>query len=288
MITIAATGPLSLLQDGGRFGQSHLGVSASGAADRGALRLGNRLVGNPEGAAVIESLFGGLEIITDAPAWVTVTGASTVMKVDGHLTGSHTLVRLEAGSCLSVRPPAEGLRTYLAVRGGFTARSVLGSRSTDTLSGIGPDPLTPGTQLAVGRPGPRWPGVEHAPAYAPEHRLALSPGPRLDWFTVATWTRLTTTAWTVSSDADRVAVRLTGAALERRVLTELPSEGLLRGAVQVPADGAPLVFGPDHPVTGGYPVIAVLTGDACDHLAQLRPGDVVRFSESARRARRPA
>lgn len=288
MITVTATGPLSLLQDAGRPGLSHLGVSTSGATDRSALRLANRLVGNDEDTVVIESLLGGLEILTDAPAWVTVTGAATVVTVDGHPTGSHTLVRLEAGSRLSIEPPQQGLRTYLAVRGGIDAPAVLGSRSTDTLSGIGPDRLAPGTRLAVGHPGGRWPGVEQAPAYAPEHRLALTPGPRRDWFTDDAWTRLTSTPWAVSNDADRVAVRLEGAVLERRVTAELPSEGLLRGAVQVATGGQPLVFGPDHPVTGGYPVIAVLTPEASDHLAQLRPGDVVRFSESTRAAHRPA
>lgn len=288
MITVLATGPLSLLQDAGRPGQSHLGVSASGAADRGALRLANRLVGNTEGAVVIESVLGGLEVITEAPAWVTVTGASTRVLVDGSPTGSHTLIRVVSGARLSVLRPEDGLRTYLAVRGGFDVPAVLGSRSTDTLTGIGPVPLTTGTQLPVGTPTRHWPGVEQAPAYAPEHRLTLSPGPRRDWFTDTAWTRLITTEWTVSNEADRVAVRLEGLELERTVLTELPSEGLLHGAVQVPASGQPLVFGPDHPVTGGYPVIAVLSADACDHLAQLRPGAVLRFAESVHQAHRPA
>jgi biotin-dependent carboxylase-like uncharacterized protein len=277
MLTVEATGPLATVQDLGRPGLSHLGVSPSGAADRTAHRLANRLVGNPESDATIEVTLGGLSVRATATHWVAVTGAPTTVLVNDRPMGSNGLIALPTGDRLTVLPPAYGVRSYLAVRGGIAVDPVLGSRATDLLSGIGPSPLRPGDELPVGRPGPPLPGVDLAPPHQPRKTLAMSPGPRRDWFTDQAWTHLVQQPWTVSPDGNRVGVRLTGGALERRVTDELPSEGLVRGAVQVPASGEPLIFLADHPVTGGYPVIAVLTDRAADHAAQLRPGDRVRF-----------
>jgi len=282
VLTVLATGALALLQDLGRPGLAALGVSPSGAADRGALRLANRLVGNPEGAAAVECTLGGLVLTTDALAWVAVTGAATELTVNGTLTSSHTTIALGRGDRLGVQPPASGLRNYLAVRGGLDVPEVLGSASRDTLSGLGPEPLRPGQQLAVGPPTAPFSGVDQAPVRALGRTLALTPGPRLDWFAGSAWRRLLADPWTLTAECDRVAVRLRGAQLERARHDELPSEGLLRGAVQVPSSGQPLIFLSDHPVTGGYPVIAVLTQPACDLAAQLRPGDLVRFRLPAR------
>jgi biotin-dependent carboxylase-like uncharacterized protein len=281
MIVVEATGPLALVQDLGRPGLAHLGVSPSGAADRTAHRLANRLVGNPEADATIEVTLGGLTVRATATHWVAVTGAPTTVLVDDRPTGSHGLIALPPGDRLTVQAPAFGVRSYLAVRGGIAVAPVLGSRATDLLSGIGPPALRPGDVLPVGRPGPPLPGVDLAPPHHPRKILALSPGPRQDWFTDQAWADLLQQAWTVSPDGNRVGVRLEGAALERRNTAELPSEGLVRGAVQVPASGEPLIFLADHPVTGGYPVIAVLTDRAADHAAQLRPGDRVRFAAAS-------
>ena len=277
MIIVSETGPLALVEDLGRPGLAHLGVSPSGAADRTACALANRLVGNPEGAAVIEITVGGLVITVDRLAWVAVTGAPTQLEVGGRPTSSHTPIALQPGIELRVDPPPYGVRNYLAVRGGLRVPKTLGSRSTDVLSGLGPAPLRPGSRLQVGRPRSKMPGVELAPPHQPAKRLELQPGPRRDWFTDQAWVTLVGQPWTVSVDANRVAVRLDGPALARLIEDELPSEGLLRGAVQVPRSGRPLIFLTDHPVTGGYPVIAVLTERAADHAAQLRPGETVRF-----------
>jgi allophanate hydrolase subunit 2 len=119
--------------------------------------------------------------------------------------------------------------------------------------------------------------VDQAPPQQPGNTLTILPGPRTDWFSPAAWRNLVGDSWTVTPDCDRVAVRLAGPPLNRSRTDELPSEGLLRGAVQVPSSGQPLIFLSDHPVTGGYPVIAILTDQACDTAAQLRPGDVVVF-----------
>jgi biotin-dependent carboxylase-like uncharacterized protein len=277
MIIVSATGPLALIEDLGRPGLAHLGVSPSGAADRTACALANRLVGNPEGAAVIEITVGGLVITVDRLAWIAVAGAPTQLEVGGRPTASHTPIALQPGIELRVDPPAYGVRNYLAIRGGLRVPKTLRSRSTDVLSGLGPAPLRPGDRLEVGRPRARMPGVELAPPHQPRKRLELQPGPRRDWFTDQAWAALIGQPWTVSVDADRVAVRLDGPVVDRRIHDELPSEGLLRGAVQVPRSGRPLIFLADHPVTGGYPVIAVLTERAADHAAQLRPGEMVRF-----------
>lgn len=278
MITVERTGALALIQDLGRPGQAHLGVSESGAADRAALRLANRLVGNPEGRAGIECLFGGLEITAEQLHWIAVTGATGDVTVNGSPVGSHTPTPLGPGDRLKIGPPRHGLRSYLAVRGGIKAPKTLGSRSTDVLSGLGPDPLIDGQRLRVGRSKQQLPGVDVAPRRRSPPTLEILPGPRRDWFTDDAWHTLRSTAWTVTTDSNRVAVRLDGPGLERSVSEELPSEAMIRGSVQVPSSGQPLIFGPDHPVTGGYPVIAVLTARACDHAAQLQPGDAVRFA----------
>ena len=157
------------------------------------------------------------------------------------------------------------------------ATPVLGSRSTDLLSGLGPPPLRASQELPVGRPGPPLPGVDLVPPSQPRKTLRVTAGPRRDWFTEQAWDDLVHQPWTVTPEGNRVGVRLTGTTLTRRITAELPSEGLLRGAVQVPASGEPLIFLADHPVTGGYPVIAVLSGQDADQAAQLRPGDRVRF-----------
>lgn len=278
MLTVDRTGPQALLQDLGRPGLAHLGVSGSGAADRAALRLANRLVGNPESAVAVESLLGGLVVTAGQLHWVAVTGAPAVVSVDGIPAGTHTPLALRAGQTLTIAPPSRGLRSYLAVRGGLAIALTLGSGSTDLLSGLGPAPLTDGTELRVGATRDPFPGSDLAFADPLRTILQVWPGPRRDWFTDDAWHTLLTADWQVSTDADRVAVRLTGPRLERSRTDELPSEAMVRGALQVPASGQPLIFGPDHPVTGGYPVIGVLTAADADHAGQLRPGDTVRFT----------
>lgn len=274
---VEQAGPLALLQDLGRPGYAHLGVSPSGAADRAAHRLANRLVGNPETAVTVEVTMGGLVVRATSVAFVAVTGAPTSVTVGDRPTCSHATLALRPGDRLGIEPPAAGLRNYLAVRGGILAPATLGSCARDVLSGLGPEPLRTGDELRTAIPTEPLPDTDLAPPRPATDVLELRPGPRRDWFDETAWTTLLDASWTVSTDLDRVAVRLDGPTLTRRVTGELPSEGLVRGAVQVPASGQPLVFLADHPVTGGYPVIAVVTEASCDRAAQLRPGDRVRF-----------
>jgi biotin-dependent carboxylase-like uncharacterized protein len=280
-LVVEAVGPLATIQDLGRPGHARLGVTSGGAADRGALRLANRLLGNNEGAAAVEALMGGLTLRAKAAVLVAVTGAPAPVTVDGHPAPLVTPVRLGPGEVLHLGMPVTGLRTYVAVRGGFDVPLELGSASTDQTSGLGPEPLRAGTVLAIRPARGSVPALIESAAAVPAPSAVLTLhavlGPRDDWFPPGSVHLLRSVSWTVSADSDRVGVRLSGPSLARRTEGELPSEGVLRGAVQVPSSGHPLVFLADHPTTGGYPVLAVVGDADVDRLAQTRPGDQVRF-----------
>lgn len=280
-VEVLATGPLALVTDLGRPGLAHLGVGRSGAADRGAYALGGRLVGNPAGSPAIEVTLGGLSLRAGTTLMLALSGADCAAQVDGRGVPPQAPFYLRPGETLTLGRPAHGFRSYVSVRGGLAMTQVLGSASTDTLSGIGPAPLAVGDILRVGAtPDPEFPGVDvigTTPARGPLVLPALL-GPRADW--LADPGALTTQEWTVTADSNRVGVRLNGIGLARSATTltrELPSEGVVRGGIQVPPNGQPLIFGADHPVTGGYPVVAVLTEAGSDALAQARPGDHVRL-----------
>jgi biotin-dependent carboxylase-like uncharacterized protein len=279
VLTVLTTGPLTTVQDRGRAGWASIGVTRSGAADRFAAALANRLVGNDAAAAVLEVTAGGLQVRAGRTLLAAVTGAPAPVSVDGRPAPFDAPLTLHPGQVLALGMPPVGLRSYLAVRGGIGVPPVLGSRSTDTLSGLGPAPLRPGDELPVGDLAAEEPVVDVAPVAAPSARpvLRVLPGPRRDWLSPAAWTALTSEDWTVSADSDRVGLRLAGPSLARARTDELPSEGLVPGAVQVPPDGAPVLFLADHPVTGGYPVLAVVATADLPTAAQLRPGDPVRF-----------
>lgn len=279
-LRVVAPGLLATVQDQGRPGHAAEGVSPSGAADRGALRTGNRLVGNAEAAAGIEITLGGFRAVALTDLWVAITGAWGPATVDGRAVDPYEAHPWRAGTELHVDAFAHGTRGYLAVRGGITARPLAGSRSTDTLARIGPPPLRAGDELALAADlAGSVPPVDLHPWGPPPDavELPLAPGPRADWFAPHALDLLFDTVWTVSTEADRVGVRLDGPALPRIVDGELPSEGMVAGALQVPPSGRPVILGPDGPVTGGYPVIAVVADAARDLLGQVRPGTRVRF-----------
>lgn len=279
-LEVTAVGPLALVEDLGRRGLGALGVPTGGAADRAAHRLANRLVGNPEDAATVEVLLGGLRLRARTDLLVAVTGAPAATAVDRRPVAWAAPLHLPAGAELSLGVPEHGIRSYVSVRGGVRAGRVLGSHSGDPTTGLGPAPLRPGDLLRVG-PDPG--GVVVSSDLTPAaHRwgevsVRVVLGPADDWFAPDAVTRLTTTAWRVTPHSDRVGIRLEGAALERSRPGERASEGVVRGAVQVPPSGEPLIFLADHPTTGGYPVVAVVVDEDTDLLAQCRPGDVVRM-----------
>jgi biotin-dependent carboxylase-like uncharacterized protein len=273
VIEVVRAGPLTTVQDLGRPGFAHLGVPRSGALDADALRSANRLVGNDDGAAGLETTLGGCAVRPGRDAVVAVTGAAARVRVDRVEAPFGAAVAVSAGSVLDVGAARGGVRSYLAFDGGVAVEAVLGSRSTDTLSGLGPPKLTDGMTVPLGAPGAASRSGETFPASAAGTDLLVLLGPRDDWFADAT--ALLAAEWTVTPMSNRVGLRLSGPALTRAVQGELPSEGVVLGAVQVPADGQPIVFLADHPTTGGYPVIGVVAD--VGPLAQARPGSTVRF-----------
>jgi biotin-dependent carboxylase-like uncharacterized protein len=278
-VTVVDAGPLTTVQDGGRPGLAHLGVPRSGFLDAPAAGLANRLVGNDPGAALLETTVGGVTLRVEVALTVAVTGAVADVLVAGRGVAWGEPVTLAPGALLRVGPARSGVRSYVAVSGGLLVGEVLGSRATDTLSGLGPAPLNDGDILPVGTGGrPR-------PADVPrllraDGTLRVTSGPRADWVEGGV-RRLAAAAWIVAADSNRVALRLAGDPLSRAREGELPSEGIVLGAVQVPPDGRPLVFLADHPTTGGYPVVGVVHPDDLWQCAQLRPGESVGFRQVA-------
>jgi biotin-dependent carboxylase-like uncharacterized protein len=280
-VEVVDPGPFATIQDLGRPGFAHLAVGRSGACDRGALRLANRLVGNDEGAAVIEATAGGLVLRARGPLVVAVTGALAPIEVDGREADPYAPVALGDGAELRLGRPSDGLRTYVAARGGIDVPPVLGSRSTDVLAGIGPPPLAAGAVLPVGATlGDQWRPIDVAPI----PRTATDPlvlrvvmGPRHDWFGTKSLRRLAEATYEVTAQSNRIGL------IADRGDRELPSEGLVAGALQVPPSGQPTLMLADHPVTGGYPVIAVVLSPDLDAAGQAWPGQRLRFRVSAPR-----
>jgi biotin-dependent carboxylase-like uncharacterized protein len=276
VIEVVRSGPLATVQDLGRAGYAHLGVPPSGAADRASLCLANRLIGNSEDAAGVELTFGSAALRFESAAWIAVTGAPLPTSPVTMNAPCH----VPAGTVVEFGAPSAGVRTYVAVRGGVDVPMVLGSRSTDVLSGLGPPPLSAGDRLAVGNTTGMI-TVDVAPGLEPEGEpvLRIAAGPRDDWF--ETLAPLTEAAYEVTTQSNRVGVRLDGPSLRRRRSEELPSEGMVTGSLQVPPNGLPIIFLADHPTTGGYPVAAVLATADIARAAQLRPGQRVRFRFAA-------
>ncbi|MGO4661366.1 carboxyltransferase domain-containing protein [Terrabacter sp. 2TAF16] len=287
-LEVLATGPLTLVEDLGRPGLADAGVGRSGAADPTAYLLGLRLVGHlldphepsEPAPASLEVTLGGLSVRAHGDLLVALTGAPCPADVDGRPVPHGAPVALVDGAVLTLGVPAAGLRTWLAVRGGVTVTPVLGSRATDTLARVGPPLPGAGDLLPIGPPPATFPVVEVAPQpnlTDGEVVLDVGPGPRAGWCDL---TGVDETSWAVSSRSNRVGIRLEGNTIQRLPAyadRELPSEGMVPGAVQVPPGGEPVVFLADHPVTGGYPVVAVLTSRAIALAAQLRPGQRVRL-----------
>ncbi|CAM5508364.1 Antagonist of KipI OS=Streptomyces glaucescens OX=1907 GN=kipA PE=4 SV=1 [Streptomyces glaucescens] len=284
-LAVVRAGALTTVQDLGRPGHAHLGVPRSGALDAPAAALVNRLVGNRPEAAVLETTLTGCAVRPRSDVSVAVGGAPCAVTVDGLPAAWGAPVRVPAGALLEAGPARAGVRSYLGVSGGIAVEPVLGSRSTDLLSGLGPVPLTDGAVLPLGTPGEPHARVDTAPQPAPPAELVLrvTPGPRDDWFTARALRDFTSRAYRVSAASNRIGLRTEGPALERARSGELPSEGMVLGAVQVPPDGRPVVFLADHPTTGGYPVIAVVRSADLPAAAQAVPGTPVRFLAVRRR-----
>ncbi|WP_018348811.1 biotin-dependent carboxyltransferase family protein [Longispora albida] len=271
-LEVLRPGALTTVQDLGRPGLAHLGVPRSGAADRPAHTLANRLAGNPPDAATLETTLTGVRVRALADVVVAVTGAYAQITVDGVPAPWGEPIGLGAGATLTIGTAKRGVRSYLAVAGGIAVPPTLGSRSYDVLSGLGPQPLRAGDVLPAGEPAgpPAWAAA--IPQEYGDLVLPLEPGPRTDWCATPVG------FYTVSAASNRIALRLDGPPVARLVPGELPSEGLVPGAVQIPPDGQPVIFLADHPVTGGYPVVGVVGATFLAACAQARPGTKASFT----------
>ena len=265
-IEVLAAGPLTTVQDRGRPGWAHIGVPPSGGVDPPAYERGNRLVGNELGAAALEATMVGPRLRFNAPALVALTGAVPRGPFE-----------VGAGEVLDVGPCRGGVRVYVSVRGGIDVGPVLGSRSTDLMSALGPPPLQDGELLSIGPEPANRPQELEPPRSPPEEPvLRVLPGPRDDWFEPSALEALSG-PWQVGLNSNRIGVRLEGPQLERARHDELLSEGLVTGALQVPPSGQPILLLNDHPTTGGYPVIGVVHADDLPLAGQLRSGQSLRF-----------
>jgi antagonist of KipI len=269
MIEVLQPGMFTTVQDLGRDGLTHLGISPAGAADITAFRIGNWLVGNPPHAAGLEITLTGGRYRFQSRALVAVTG-----RWESFVTG--------AGDVLEIPPLRTGARAYLCVAGGIDLPEVLGSRATHVLSrlgGLDGRALRRGDKLPVGTPGTLTPRV------LPDHlrqltertlRLRITAGAQARRFSAEAAMRLLASEYTVRDNSDRMGVRLSGPPV-RWSGEEMRSEGVPLGAIQIPPGGEPIVLGVDAQTTGGYPVIGcVITADL-PSLGQLRPRDRVRF-----------
>lgn len=264
-LRIVQVGFATTVQDHGRVGLAHLGVPTGGAVDRRTHDLMNRLVGNPPGVATIETM-GALIVEVLRPV---VVASST--DASRQTVGTGTRIRIDA--------PPGAVWAYLAVRGGIAVDDVLGSRSQDTLGGVGPPALAAGSALAIGPDPGTSLDADHAPPRGTaEVRVRIWDGPQHDWFIGGTQS-LIRHVWRVTSELSRVGVRLEGGVFDpsTRSQDQMSSIGLTAGAVQVTPSGEPIVMLANHPTTGGYPVIAVVEPDDLPDLVQCRPGAPVRF-----------
>ncbi|WP_346274967.1 urea amidolyase family protein [Burkholderia cenocepacia] len=278
-----------LYQDLGRPRQADQGVSVCGAVDSAALRLANACVGNPGSRAALEVMFGGLSLVPDRPVTLAVTGAPCPISIRD-ANGRVTVIphsrpfAVDAGEEVTLDMPGRGMRSYVALRGGFVVERTLGSASTDTLSRIGPAPIVCGDVLVPADEAATFvqselPAARPLPSEGDVVDVDVVPGPRTDWFTDESVARFLSQEWRVTPESSRVGMRLSGdLVLARRDDAELPSEGTLFGSIQVPHSGQPVVFLTDHPVTGGYPVIAVVAAHHLGMLGQIPIGARIRFN----------
>ena len=272
MIRVLSPGLFTTVQDLGRNGYAHLGVSPAGAADPVSLRIGNRLVGNPEGAAALEMTLQGGRYEFDTDAVVALTGGEFV----GGSIPMWRAVAVAKGTTIDIGSAKSGVRCYLCVRGGIDAPRIMGSASTHVLSGFG-GPLKRGDILGIRAPGGPLP--DGRGSFIPEFRkrIRVTSGAQSCAFDAQQAITLATETYQVSDDSNRMGLRLKGAALHPPHDGQMLSEGVALGAIQIPPQGQPIILFVDAQTTGGYPVIASVISADLSSVGQLRPRDAVTF-----------
>lgn len=274
-------GPLTTVQDRGRFGYLRYGVTEAGPMDRQAFAIAQAALGNPPDAAAIETTIGGVALrCVEGAVTVASAGGGFHALLDGRPVGAWAVFTLREGSLLTIRPGYWGSWTYLAFAGDIVAPAWLGSRATNVLSDFGGMRLQTGQHLEIRDAECRPERERDLPlpvTSRPRQEIRLVLGPQDRFFAPATIRQLLTEPFTLSNDYDRMGVRLTGPKLPVVGKLDMPSEALPRGSVQVPGQGDPIVLLADHQTTGGYPKIAVLASADQDGFAQLRSRDRVAF-----------
>lgn len=284
-LRVVKPGPLTLLQDLGRFGYQHLGLSPGGAADEHAFLWANRLLGNASNAPALEVTLGGLCVLAERPLQIALTGADQQASVNGRPIKAWCTHELAEGDRLQFGYSNNGLRAYVAVRGGFDVAPCFGSVATvirekmGGLDGWGA-PLQADDALPCREISP-VPERGVPPRFIPDYRqpltLRLMVTERKDWFSAEALERLYRTEYRLSSRSDRMGARLEGDAVEALV-RGIVSEPIPFGAVQVPPDGLPIVLLKDRQTIGGYPKIGTVHPLDAFSLAQRQPGSSIRFA----------
>lgn len=278
-LTICTSGQFTTVQDLGRFGYGSIGVSSAGAADELSLRVGNRLVGNPDASAALEMTFVGATIRVDAPARIALTGA----RAPRTTLPMWRALDLGPQDELDIGPMQHGARTYLCIAGGIDIPPVLGSRASHIATGLGPPRCTSGTVLPIGAPfcfAPPTANTDAIDELAREldrHTLRIVQGPHLHRLPPRCLDELLSRGWCINHQSDRIGTRLRGDACSSAA-ADMPTEGTFHGAIQLPPDGQPIILGPDGAPTGGYPIIASVISVDLPALAQRRPNDAIRFT----------
>ncbi len=285
MMRVLKPGFLSTVQDLGRFGYSHLGISASGAADPVSLRVGNRLLDNDPSAPALEMTLVGGEFLFEDAALVAVTGSDFGPTLDGATVPQWTSVPVRAGQVLRFGAAADGARCYLCVRGGFKVEKVLGSASTHLITGIGgfqgrplrkSDALPLDAWTGTPAPGRSFP-ADIAAELMKKRYLRVTEGPQTHHFSEEALRIFSSCPYQVSEEANRMGLRLKGPPLPRLGAGDMITEGVPLGAIQVSPDGMPIILFVEHQTTGGYPKIANVIAADLHRVGQLRPRDTVRF-----------
>jgi antagonist of KipI len=283
-ILVQAPGMFTTVQDLGREGFGPMGVSASGAADPISLRIGNRLVGNPEGAAALEMTLIGGSFSFDRPAMVALTGADFGASLRGVRVPTWTSFEVQAGQTLALGASRSGARAYFCIQGGIAVEPFLGSASTHVLSALGGfegRPLRKGDRVGVGTANSPFHKRSLSPRaleyFQPRKLLRVTDGPQSDWFAPSCWKLFCENSFRVAEQSNRMGIRLEGVGISMNFSREMITEGVSLGAIQVPPSGQPIILFVEQQTTGGYPKIANIVSADLHSLGQLRPRDEIHF-----------
>jgi len=287
-VIVHKAGLLTTVQDRGRYGYQRFGMPVSGAMDVFSLELANLLVSNDPGDACLEATISGPELEFTGATWIAITGADMDPYLNGQGIPMNSAVDVRPGDRLGFRGLRRGCRSYIAFAGGIAVPPVMGSRSTYLRAGIGGfqgRALMPGDELPLGEPvgKPRLKKIPEGliPEYKHEQPIRIISGPEAHYFEIVGLRSFLSTEYTVTAQSDRMGYRLSGEPIKHKEgMTNIISAGISMGTVQVPGDGQPIILMADRQTSGGYTRIAnVITVDLT-LLAQMRPGDTLRFRET--------